>query len=212
MARNRRGEADLSALAAGGEESDEEEMSVAEFIAIAQDAGVDLSPIAAAEGVPAPPPAPEEPDEFEEVETALQAQQSILEAIRDQLGVLVQISTTLDSILQQTGAELIDGPKTADTELDDTQSLKQRVTTEEATDVITFVDNGTADGTPAAYDLTQRIVTADGRRFYDAQTGLTKRSIADPAIPPEWEVEIENASGNNNQPYRVLTISVRRPG
>lgn len=73
------------------------------------------------------------------------------------------------------------------------------VATANADRVVLIVDDGSQDGTPAQYDLTQRVKyrhpDLNRFQFYDEETGITYRSVVDPAAGQEWQVEITNSSG-----------------
>lgn len=92
-------------------------------------------------------------------------------------------------------------PKTDETtwtgSLNDAESKTLTVESAYATDVVLLVDDGTTDGTPASYDLTQRIRSDefDRYQFYDELTNTTARSVVDTAAGQEWQVEITNVSG-----------------
>lgn len=91
-------------------------------------------------------------------------------------------------------------------DLDDTSSTTLTVETRNADRVVLQVDDGTEDGTPATYDLTQRAKNSGiGRfQFYDAETGITYRSVVDPAVGQEMEMELTNQSGGTATYNAVL--------
>lgn len=80
----------------------------------------------------------------------------------------------------------------------------------EAETVLTFVDDGTQDGVPPQYDLTQRLDIPegiDGTRWYDSLTGSTARSITDPAYGQAFEAEFSNTEGVAAT-YRITLVCV----
>ncbi|WP_440005294.1 hypothetical protein [Halomicrococcus sp. SG-WS-1] len=101
-------------------------------------------------------------------------------------------------------------------QLNDGESVKFSVDSRRATHVLTFIDGGQVDEPPAEYTLTQRLKTDAAsftqRMFYSEVTNTQQRSFRDPAIPPNWEVEIENTSGEDSEVYRILLVSVNMTG
>jgi len=94
--------------------------------------------------------------------------------------------------------------------LDDGQSATLTVDTRTADEVVLFIDDGTTDGTPAAYDLTTRVRSPEFDRFqfYADEAGVQFRSLEDPAYGPEMEYELTNTSGTNGQTYTARLVSV----
>lgn len=76
-------------------------------------------------------------------------------------------------------------------------------------DVVIFVDNGSAGGTPATYDLTVDVAHADGTtQRFGSDTSTTAFTLTDPAVPEEMEYTLTNSSGASAD-YRVKVVSYR---
>lgn len=74
--------------------------------------------------------------------------------------------------------------------------------------VIVLVDDGTQDGTPATYDMVQRVYMdeLDAFHFYDEVTGDTSRSWVDDAWGSQMRFEFTNSSGADAT-YRIVVKS-----
>jgi hypothetical protein len=87
---------------------------------------------------------------------------------------------------------------TFDGQLNDGESTTLTVRAGHADYVVLTVDDGTQDGVPAAYDLTQRKKSGgdvDRYQYYDDLAACQRRSVVDPAVGTAFQVEIENVSG-----------------
>jgi len=84
------------------------------------------------------------------------------------------------------------------------------VNTSRADEVVVFIDDGTTDGIPASYTMTQRVYTSedDDYRFYDEVTSQTSRSWLDSAWGEKMEFEFNNTSGAD-ETYRITIKSYR---
>ena len=82
------------------------------------------------------------------------------------------------------------------------------VRTVDADSVVLLIDDGTKDGFPSSYDLTQRVLSVEHNeyQFYDEVTEETARSWEDPAVPTDMEYEITNVSGGDAT-FRISVIS-----
>lgn len=100
--------------------------------------------------------------------------------------------------------------ETFDGTIADGDSETLELETSRAKDVIILIDNGSTDGTPETYTLTQRVYTApiDDYQFYDSVSDETSRSWVDAAWGQRMQFEFENVSGNEAT-YRI-TIKVYR--
>lgn len=107
--------------------------------------------------------------------------------------------------------QVIDDVDTFEGSLNDTNATTLSVDTRNADSVALFVDDGTQDGTPASFDLTTRVrapeFSGDPFMFYADETGVTFRSVEDPAYGPEMQYEITNQSGASAD-YRVRLVSL----
>jgi len=84
------------------------------------------------------------------------------------------------------------------------------VKTSRGSDVLVLIDDGTQDGAPAEYTMTQRIYTSEvgGYQFYDEVTGQTARSWLDSAWGEKMQFEFDNTSGADAT-YRIAITSYR---
>jgi len=77
-------------------------------------------------------------------------------------------------------------------------------------EVLTFIDDGTAGNTPAQYDLEQHVDVPGGTdnfRFYDEVTSETARSWQDPAVGEQFRAIITNQSGSLAR-FRVTVVAL----
>lgn len=84
------------------------------------------------------------------------------------------------------------------------------VDTSRASDVIVLVDDGSTDGEPAEYTMTQRVYNSEinDYQFYDAVTAQTSRSWVDSAWGEKMQFEFDNTSGGDAS-YRIVVTSYR---
>lgn len=84
------------------------------------------------------------------------------------------------------------------------------VNTSRADEVIVLIDDGSEDGTPAEYTMTQRIRpnTTGFFQLYDEVTAETSRSWVDSTFGDAMQFEFDNTSGSDST-YRITIISYR---
>lgn len=86
---------------------------------------------------------------------------------------------------------------THDGSIGNNDSVTLEVDTGDAEFVVLTVDDGSQDGIPPQYDIVQRKYSGRLKRYqyYDGESGVQYRSIIDPAVGKQMQIEITNTSG-----------------
>lgn len=81
----------------------------------------------------------------------------------------------------------------------ETMELEVDTDSDEADRIVLLIDDGNTSQAPASYDVEQQVYVDDrginDYMTYDSATGLTARSVIDPAINRKMKVIITNSSG-----------------